>query len=900
MTPTRQSNIDPVQRSSNTPSIFPERWLTSNALRQLLVAIAVFIIYFAAARFGLSLAFLHSNVSPVWPPTGVALAAVLLLGYRIWPAIFFGAFLANLFTPVSIATAGGIAVGNTLEALSGAFLLRFLGFHDSLDRAKDVFKFVVAALCCTTVSATIGSLSLCLSHAAAWQDFGSLWTTWWLADTVGALLIAPLILVWNGGAKNWRSLKRSVEALVLLLLLAVSAIATFGPSFPIPLKFYPLARLTVPFFLWAAFRLGQRGVTLATVTISIFAIWGTTRGFGPFSGRSPNEALLLLQVFLGSNAVMFLFLAATVEERSLTAETLRKSEHQLAANLAVTRILAESPAIDIATGRILQAIGTMLDWEVGVMWTADGKAKRLRSLTVWHAETAAVDDFENATIELAFTPGVGLPGRVWESRQPVWIPDLSQDENFRRGPFAVSSGLRSAFAFPILCAGKFLGVIEFFSKEIRKPDAALLAMFSSIGNQIGQFIERKRAEEEREQLLSRELAARAQAELANRTKDEFLAIVSHELRTPLNAMVGWAGMLRTGKLDDDKAAHAIEIIDRNAKTQAQLIDDILDVSRIVSGKLRLDSRSVQLQQVVEAAIDSIRPLADSKNIRLNVIIDFGADLVWGDPDRLQQVVWNLLSNAAKFTPAGGEVEIRLVYANSQIEIIVKDTGQGIAAEFLPHVFDRFRQADSSKSRRHGGLGLGLAIVRHLVELHGGTVRVKSEGEGQGSEFTITLPCIGIGAEQSLLQQGLDTAGVTFDGSAGLTGLRILAVEDDSDSREMIEMVLRTQGADVTAVGSVQEALQILNGNEWRPQILVSDLGMPDQDGYELIKQLRARTSAEGGEMPAIALTGYAGKEEGDRARNAGYQIHLAKPVNWYELVKTIAAFTGGERSSDAH
>jgi signal transduction histidine kinase/CheY-like chemotaxis protein len=534
------------------------------------------------------------------------------------------------------------------------------------------------------------------------------------------------------------------------------------------------------------------------------------------------------------------------------------------------------------------------------MWTLHGEAKELRFLTVWHAQTAKVNAFENATIQLAFAPGIGLPGRVWESRQPAWIPDLTRDENFLRGPFAISSGLRSAFAFPIIFGEKFLGVMEFFSKEIREPDAALLAMFASIGNQIGQFIERKRAEEEREQLLSRELAARAEAELANRTKDEFLAVVSHELRTPLNAIVGWAEMLRSGKLEGDIATHAIEIIDRNAKTQAQLIDDILDVSRIISGKLRLDSRPVHLQQVVEAAIDSIRPVADSKNIRLKVLLDPDTNPVSGDPDRLQQVVWNLLSNAAKFTPPEGEVEIRLVNANSHIEIIVKDTGQGIAAEFLPHVFDRFRQADSSKSRRHGGLGLGLAIVHHLVELHGGRVRAESAGEGKGSEFTITLPSIGIGHEQSPSQQGSDATGVPLDRNLRLIGLRILTVEDDADSRDMLEMVLRAQGADVAAVGSVREALQILNGKEWRPQILVSDLGMPEQDGYELIKQLRSRPSAEGGAMPAIALTGYAGKEEGDRARNAGYQTHLAKPVNWYELVKTIAALAEDERSGNGN
>ncbi len=855
-----------------TSPIFPEESNISNRLRQFLVAIVVVVIYFGAARLGLSLAFINANVSP---------------------AILLGALVANLFTPVSIATASGIAIGNTLEALSAGLLLRSFDFHDSLDRAKDVFKFVFAALLCTTISATIGSLSLCLGHAATWGDFASLWTTWWLGDTVGALVIAPLLLIWGGGSHHWRPWKRYLEAILLLLLLAASAMATFGGSFPIPLKFYPLARLSVPFFLWAAFRLGQRGVTLATVTISIFAVWGTAKGLGPFVGRTPNEALLLLQVFLGSNAVMFLFLAATAEERRLAAETLRESERQLAANLAVTRILAESPALSIATPKILETIGTMLDWEVGDMWTPDAEAKTLRCLTVWHAPAAKVDVFEVASLKCAFAPGVGLPGRVWTSLRPEWIPDVAKDENLPGAPFAVSAGLHSAFAFPISYGSRFLGVMEFLAGDIREPDDDLLAMFASIGNQIGQFIERKRAEEEREQLLTREHDARAEAELANRTKDEFLAIVSHELRTPLNAIVGWARMLREGKLDEGRTGQAIEIIDRNAKAQAQLIDDILDVSRIVSGKLRLDSRPVQLQQVIAAALDSIRPVADSKNIRLKTVLDPDAGPVSGDPDRLQQVIWNLLSNAAKFTPPDGEIEVRLANANSHIEIVVKDTGQGIGAEFLPHVFDRFRQADGSKTRRHGGLGLGLAIVRHLVELQGGSVKAQSDGEGKGSEFTITLPCVGVRMELSLRQQNFEANKTSLDGSPELIGLRILTVEDDPDSREMLEMILRSKGADVAAVGSVYEALQILNGKEWRPEVLVSDLGMPDEDGYDLIRKIRSMTAEEGGQVPAIALTGYAGKEEGERALRAGYQMHLAKPVDWSHLVGTIAAFAEG-------
>ena len=442
--------------------------------------------------------------------------------------------------------------------------------------------------------------------------------------------------------------------------------------------------------------------------------------------------------------------------------------------------------------------------------------------------------------------------------------------------------------FQFLFGGKFLGVMEFFSHEIRQPDSAVLAMFAGIGGQIGQFMERKRNEEEREQLLSRELAARAEAELANRTKDEFLAIVSHELRTPLNAIVGWASMLRSGSLDQGRATRAIEVIDRNAKAQAQLIEDILDVSRIVSGNLRLNPRPVHLQQVIDAAVDSIRPSADLKQIQLEMKIDPKAGPVSGDPDRLQQVIWNLLSNAVKFTPAAGKIDVRLTGANSHVEIIVSDTGQGIHPEFLPHVFDRFRQADGSKTRRHGGLGLGLAIVRNLVELHGGSVKADSDGEGKGTVFTISLPCVGVRTQLSPRQQRLSVSSTPGEGNPELHGVRILAVEDDTDSREMLEMVLRSQGAEVISVSSVQDAFQILNRPEWKPEVLVSDLGMPEEDGYDLIKKLRARPAHDGGAIPAIAITGYAGNEEGKRALQAGFQRHLTKPVNWSQLVETIA------------
>jgi signal transduction histidine kinase/ActR/RegA family two-component response regulator len=513
-------------------------------------------------------------------------------------------------------------------------------------------------------------------------------------------------------------------------------------------------------------------------------------------------------------------------------------------------------------------------------------------LTYWHAPDVEAKEFEAVSRESAFAPGVGLPGRVWASQKPAWIPDVAKDNNFPRSPYAISAGLHAAFAFPIFFHTKFLGVMEFFSHEIRQPDNALLAMVDSIGGQIGQFLERKRNDDEREQLLVRELAARAEAERANKTKDEFLAIVSHELRTPLNAIVGWSSLLRSGSLDQARATRAIEVIDRNAKAQAQLIEDILDVSRIVSGNLRLSPRPVQLQQVIEAAIDSIRPAADAKQIRLQMSLDPEAGPVSGDPDRLQQVVWNLLSNAVKFTPSGGQVDVRLKSANSHVDVVVSDNGNGIPSDFLPHVFDRFKQADGSRTRRHGGLGLGLAIVRNLVELHGGTVNVHSDGEGKGTSFTISIPCVGVATQVPGSLSHLDVSRVSQEGNSELRGLRILAVEDDNDSREMLEMVLKSQGAEVVSVSSVRDALQVLENNHWAPQILVSDLGMPEMDGYDLIRKVRS--DAAQADLPAIAITGYAGNEEGKRAIEAGFQRHLTKPVNWRELIDSIAELSRGQ------
>jgi PAS domain S-box-containing protein len=406
--------------------------------------------------------------------------------------------------------------------------------------------------------------------------------------------------------------------------------------------------------------------------------------------------------------------------------------------------------------------------------------------------------------------------------------------------------------------------------------------------------ERKNAEEQRLQ-LAREQVARSEAEAASRAKDEFLATISHELRTPLNAILGWGRMLRNVKLNEEHFTRGLDTIERNAKLQAQLIDDLLDVSRIISGKLRLTVMPVELAPVIEAAVDSIRPAADAKNIRIQVLLDLNAGLISGDSDRLQQVVWNLLSNAVKFTEKGGRIQVTLQRVDSHVEITVSDTGRGISAEFLPYVFDRFRQADSSITRKHGGLGLGLAIVRHLVELHGGSVQAQSPGEGQGATFTVQLPIIvAHGAGRFALDANeMSPSGVrdqrAFDSSPSLEGVNILIVDDEADARGLLTVILEQRKAQVTAVASPTEAYETL---EWlRPDLIISDIGMPGEDGYSFIRNVRVKEARERqGWRPAIALTAHARVEDRLRALSAGYQAHVAKPVEPAELVAVIASF----------
>ena len=409
---------------------------------------------------------------------------------------------------------------------------------------------------------------------------------------------------------------------------------------------------------------------------------------------------------------------------------------------------------------------------------------------------------------------------------------------------------------------------------------------------IRDITDRKRRDDERGRLLLSEQAAHAEADNANGIKDEFLALLSHELRTPLTSILGWSDLLMDGKLDGVAAKRALEVIGRNARAQRQLIDDLLDISRIITGKMRLEVRAVELGPLIETVVEVVRPAADARSIHLHTVLDPLTSPISGDPQRLQQIIWNLLTNAIKFTPKCGSVEVRLERVESHIELAISDTGQGIEAEFLPYVFDRFQQSDSSSTRRHGGLGLGLSIVRQLVELHGGTVTALSSGPGEGTTFKVILPLMSVHhvLSDEEMRPTLIVTKPPADSPPSLADLRVLVVDDEPDARELIAAVLLGRGAEVVAVESAVEALAELERQRF--DLLLSDIGMPEIDGYTLIEKIRQLPPERGGRIPAAALTAYAGFQDRMRALTAGYQMHISKPVEPAELGNVVANLAG--------
>ena len=658
-----------------------------------LPAIGIFIfVYFVAGKFGLMLASLHASASPVWPAAGIALGALLVLGYRGWPAIFIGAFFVNLTTAGNVATSLAIASGNTLEAMCGAWLVnRFAGGTTVFDRPQGVFKFALAAGVSTIIGPAFGVTSLALASFADWANYGAIWLTWWLGDATGDLLIAPLIILWSIPSKRRWNRREAVEVGILLLLLFVLSEVVFGGWLTISAKNYPIAFTCGPIVIWTAFRFTQRETASGIFILSAIAIWGTLHGFGPFVAETENQSLLALQ-----------------------------------------------------------------------SWTA--------VLTI----TA----------------------------------------------MALSAGMA----------------------------------------------ERRRAEEALQQ-------QNAAVEAANRTKDHFLAMLSHELRTPLTPVISALEALEIEPAQTREVKSALAMIRRNVELETQLIDDLLDFTRIAKDKLQLRFAPVDAHVAISDVVEMCRAEAESRKLELHLNLHANTHYVAADAAKFQQIIWNLLKNAIKFTPEDGEIAISSSNPSPEVMTIsVRDTGIGMEPEVMQRIFDPFEQGNRSFERRFGGLGLGLAISKSLAQAHGGALTAQSDGRNRGSTFLLSMQTI---SPAKGLEGPAKRTGENFR-----QGFRILLVDDHQDTCTALEKLLVRRGHLVAATHSIRSAMETAARNQF--DLLISDIALPDGNGIELMMQLHAISK-----IPGIAISGFGNNGDIEKSLQAGFAEHLIKPVKLDALEAAI-------------
>ena len=649
------------------------------------------LIYFFAGKLSLHLAFLHKSASPVWPPAGIALAALLLFGFRVWPAIFAGAFLVNATTAGNLLTSLGIATGNTLESLCCAWLVsQFARGLQLFDRPQGIFKFALAAMVSALISPTFGVTSLALGGFARWSNYGPIWLTWWLGDLAGILVVAPMVILWIAVPTRTWSRRDALEVGILLVLLVLLAETVFGGWVSVSARNYPISFLCGPIVVWTAFRFTQRETATGIFILSAIAIWGTLRGFGPFVTVTENQSLITLQ-----------------------------------------------------------------------LWTA----------------------------VLAITC------------------------------LALSAGM----------------------------------------------MERRRVEEALQQ-------QKAVVEAANRTKDNFLAMLSHELRTPLTPVIAALDTLDSEPIAADESKAALAMIRRNVELESQLIDDLLDLTRIAKDKLRLKFDSIDAHPALTNVVEMCRGEADAKNIRIHTNLRAGAHHISADAAKFQQIIWNLLKNSIKFTPPDGEISISTGNPAPQVlEIDVDDSGVGIEPNLMERIFDPFEQGNRSVEGGFGGLGLGLAISKSLAQAHGGRLTATSKGRDQGSTFTLTLQAIPPPRETVATGEPARTAS---------RALRILLVDDHEDTCQALERLLIRRGHMVAAAHNVRSAMETAVRSEF--DLLISDVSLPDGTGMELLGQLRAITA-----IPGIAISGFGNNGDIEKSLKAGFSDHLVKPVKLETLEAAI-------------
>jgi PAS domain S-box-containing protein len=723
------------------------------------------------------------------------------------------------------------------------WLRRLAAFDPALRRISDVTAFIlIAAVACTTIAATIGVSALCAAGVQPWSRFPELWSDWWLGDALGALAFAPALLTAFHYAWSRRTALEALGWIAAALLLAHVVFGQVLGVSPHPIEF-----VVFPLAIAAAVRGGPGPTTWVVLTASIVAIWHTVNQAGPFAQPEAHYSLILLQAFTAVLGGTALLLAASVAERKFDVSSRVEAEAALRENRDVLTLAMRA--------------GSMGAW-----------SRNLRTNDVWWSRE----------LEEIFGLNPGDFARTEAGFFEFVHPD--DRHNLR---LAVDRAVKSASDY----------VIEFRFRHAhgdwRWMEGRGRATYSEDGSPLilygigADVTDRKRAE------IALRDAKRA-AESANQLKDQFLATLSHELRTPLNVVLGYARMLQTNSIAPEKRQRAIDVIERNAVAQHQLVEELLDMSRITSGKVRLEPTPVPVVTVLREAVDAIRPSAEAKRIAFETDIDMFAGSVQADTARLLQVFSNLLTNAVKFTGDGGRIHVGLQRKSSLVEIVVSDTGVGISPEFLPFVFEPFRQAEGKFDRVYAGLGLGLAITKQLVELHGGTIAASSPGLGQGATITMTLPCVeelAPVALEDVRAMRLPQAGsTTLDGS--LRGLKVLLVDDEPDTLMMYREALESAGAQVQTASNGHAALQLADA--YTPDLLVTDLGLPGMDGYELLRAFRTRPGTN--KCPAVAVSAYARLEDRTRALAAGFQAHVAKPIDPAALVAMLRSAVSGKTS----
>ena len=845
----------------------------------LLALVLIATLYVLAAKLGLTLAFVHASATAVWPPAGIALAALLLRGYRMWPAVFVGAFVANITTAGSVATSLGIATGNTLEAVVGAYLvMRFASGLRAFDRGQDVIKFfVLTGVVSTMVSATIGVGSLVLGGFAPWRDAPSIWLTWWLGDAAGSALVAPLLILWAEPSRSRWGTSRLVEGGLLLLSLIVVGQLVFGSVLLTGPRNYPIDFIAVPPLVWAAFRFGQRETATASFVLASMALWGTLHSQGPFHRDDPNESLLLLQAFVGLNAALALVFAAVVTERKRVDEEhlALVPEAEAARKFAETsekraRFLAEASAMlgssidyDATLVRLTRlAIPLLADLCAVDLLQEDGTIRR-----VAHAHVDA--DKENLVRDNRSRHGFnaaasrGVPA-VIRTRRSVLVSRATEADlaeaasNPEHLEMLRRLDLRSWMIVPLVAPGRVLGTVSFaITESARRYTPMDLALAETVGHRAASAIENARLYKEAQ-------AARAEAETANRLKDEFLAMLGHELRNPLGAISNAVHILdRVEDARGQSATHAREIISRQVQHLGGLIDDLLDVGRVVTGKIRLDRGPLDLFQAVERALHTLGAVGKTSDHSIRV----QGESVWidGDVTRIEQVVLNLVENALRYTPAGGSIHLDTHRAGGRAILRIQDSGMGINRDLLPRIFDLFVQGDRGADRAHGGLGIGLTLVKRLVELHDGTAEAASAGPGAGSVFTISFPALSLPS----LPLAANPAAVP------VPTRRIVIIEDNADSRETLRVLFQIYGHEVHEAEDGPSGVDLVL--RLRPDAAFVDVGLPGFDGYEVARRIRA--TADNERLCLIAVTGYGLAADQEQARQAGFNFHLVKPVH---------------------